>query len=189
MDNLSFDNSTINISNAVIKEINSETDTTFVTISYSTCDRCSGNTLELRLVVSDNTIILDELGNPITVSTLQTDMTINAIVSSATTRSIPPQSNAFLIQIVNRPMNQNIYTGRIINIDRENRNFTAINDGNISSTIRFNVPMTTRIFDIFGRPISFNRLMPGMRVRGRHADFMTASIPPQTTAFEIRVVR
>lgn len=189
MDNLSFDNSTINISNGVIKEINSENNTTFITISYSTCDRCNGSTETLKLVVSNNTIILDELGNPVSTSTLQIGMTINAIVSSSTTRSIPPQSNAFLIQIVNRPMNQNNYTGRIINIDRENRNFTAINDGNLSSTIRFNVPMNTRIFDMFGRPISFNRLMPGMRVRVRHADFMTASIPPQTTALEIRVVR
>lgn len=189
MDNLSFDNSTINISNGLIEEINSENNTTFITISYSTCDRCNGNTQMLKLVISDNTIILDELGNPVNVSTLQTDMRINAIVSSATTRSIPPQSTAFLIQIISRPMNNNNHVGRIVNIDRENRNFTTISDGNLSSTIRFNVPMNARIFDMFGRPINFNRLTPGLRVRVRHADFMTASIPPQTTAFEIRVIR
>lgn len=41
----------------------------------------------------------------------------------------------------------------------------------------------------FGRPMNFSGLVSGLRVRVRHAAFMTASIPPQTTAFEIRVVR
>ena len=189
MNNISFDNDTINISNGLIENISSDNNTTFVTISYSTCDRCDGNIQTIRLVVGNNTIILDELGNPVNVSTLQTGMRVNAIVSSATTRSIPPQARAFLIQIVSRPHNNNNHTGRIVNIDRENRNFTTISDGNLSSTIRFNVPMNARIFDVFGRPMNFNRLSPGMRVRVRHADFMTASIPPQTTAFEIRVIR
>lgn len=83
----------------------------------------------------------------------------------------------------------NITIGRIINVDRESRSFTTISDRNLSSTIRFNVPMNARIFDMFGRPIPFHRLIPGLRVRVRHAAFMTASIPPQTTAFEIRVIR
>ena len=55
------------------------------------------------------------------------------------------------------------------------------------SIITFNVPNNAFIFDRFGRPLEFNRLMPGMRVWVRHANFMTYSIPPQTTAYEIRV--
>ena len=54
--------------------------------------------------------------------------------------------------------------------------------------IRFNVPEDVLIFDRLGRRINFSKLVPGMRVRVRHATFMTASIPPQTTAFEIRVL-
>lgn len=83
----------------------------------------------------------------------------------------------------------NITIGRIISIDRQTRSFTTLSDNNISSTIRFNVPRDARIFDIFGREISFSQLFPGLRVRVRHASFMTASIPPQTTAFVIRVLR
>ena len=87
------------------------------------------------------------------------------------------------------PPSSNITIGRILDINREFRNFTAISDGNLSSAVRFNVPMNARIFDIFGRPMAFGRLVPGLRVQVRHASFMTASIPPQTTAFEIRVIR
>lgn len=83
----------------------------------------------------------------------------------------------------------NIITGRIINIDRQNRTFTTISDGNLSSTVRFYVPPNTRIFDFFGRPMNFSRLFPGLRVQVRHAPFMTASIPPQTTALVVRVLR
>ena len=39
-----------------------------------------------------------------------------------------------------------------------------------------------------GRQIPFSDLRVGMRVRVRHANFMTASIPPQTTAYEIWVL-
>ena len=83
----------------------------------------------------------------------------------------------------------NITIGRIIDIDRESRNFTTISDGDRSSIIRFNVPENAQIFDIFGRRMNFSRLTPGMRVQVRHASFMTLSIPPQTTAFLIRVIR
>lgn len=83
----------------------------------------------------------------------------------------------------------NFAEGRIIDINRQNRFFTIICCGNASSQIRFNVPNNARIFGFFGNPISFNQLTPGMRVRVRHADFMTMSIPPQTTAFEINVIR
>lgn len=88
-----------------------------------------------------------------------------------------------------RGRDRNIIIGRIIDIDRRSRTFITISDGNRSSVIRFNVPRNARIFDVFGRPIDFSRLVPGLRVRVRHADFMTPSIPPQTTAFEIRVIR
>ena len=83
----------------------------------------------------------------------------------------------------------NIFVGRIINVNRQSNSFTATSDGNLSSVIRFNVAENARIFDIIGRPINLSSLFPGLRVQVRHASFMTASIPPQTTAFVVWVVR
>lgn len=84
---------------------------------------------------------------------------------------------------------ENVTVGRIININNQFRNFTVISNNAISSTIRFNISGNTRFFDIFGRPINFNRLRLGMNVQVRHASFMTMSIPPQTTAFVVQVIR
>lgn len=183
------DNAISTLSNGLIENIDRNRGTTFLTVSYTDRGNRRGRNQTIRLAVGNNTLILDEFNNRIPASRLTRGMIINASFSSAMTRSIPPQSNAFTIQIVRRPAMNNVVVGRIINIDRANRTFTTISDGDPSSTIRFNVPMEARIFDVFGRPMNFSNLVPGLRVRVNHAPFMTASIPPQTTAHEIRVIR
>ncbi len=194
----------INIINGVIQDITRERNNTFVTVAYrgSTGDRRGEQTV--RLVVGPRTIIVNSNGVPVPVSSLREGMLINATVSSAMTRSIPPQATAYIIRIVRRPGQQpeprpqpgpgpqpgpeNVTVGDILEVDRNNRSFTTISNRDFSTIIRFNVPNNAVILDRNGRPINFSRLTPGMRVRVRHANFMTASIPPQTTAFEISVL-
>lgn len=189
MDNNFFENPMIAISDGRIENITRDGNTTLVTVSYQDCINCNRRNETVRLAIGRNTRILDEFGNTIPPFALEEDMTVNATFSSAMTRSIPPQSNAFMIQIIERPVSNNIAVGRIIEINRAQRQFTLIRNGNLSSAIRFNVPMNAKIFDIFGRPTNFSSLIPGLRVQVRHASFMTASIPPQTTALEIRMIR
>jgi len=201
----------INISNATIKEISSERGTTFVTVTYKKEPWNRGQEQTIRLVVSQRTIILNQNGMIIPATALRVGMTINASFSSAMTRSIPPQATAYIIKITGRQPRENVTIGRILEIDQRNRSFTTISDRDLStqtrmrsirfserefegkreffpSIIRFNVPENTRIFNRMGRPMNFSGLRPGMSVQVRHANFMTASIPPQTTAFEIRVL-
>lgn len=178
----------INITNAVIQDITSEQGITYVTINYTNRQQNQGNEQTLRLVVRPRTIILNASGSPVTANALREGMTINTAVSSAFTRSIPPQAVAYLIRITGRQRPDDITIGNILDADRNNRSFTTISDRDFSTIIRFNVPDNAMIFDRMGRPVNFSRLTPGMRVRVRHANFTTASIPPQTTAFEVRVL-
>lgn len=83
----------------------------------------------------------------------------------------------------------NIKIGRIIDTDRQSRSFTTMTDSDPSTILRFNVLEDAKIFGLCGCPIHFSELHPGLRVRVRHASFMTMSIPPQTTAFVIQVIR
>lgn len=191
MENFNYvpEDSIMHLRDGMIENITSDNRHTLLTVSYTDCVECQRREQTIRLAVDRNTQILDENGNRIPSSELRVGMTINAVFSSAMTRSIPPQSAALLIQITGSPVSSNVTIGRIVNIDKRNRNFTTISDRNLSSTIQFNVPVGARIFDVFGRPMDFSRLSPGMRVQVRHATFMTASIPPQTTAFEVRVIR
>lgn len=178
----------INITNGIIIDIFRERGTVFVTITYMDGSRNRRQEQTVRLVLSSRTIILNENGVPVPASRLSAGMAVNAVFSSAMTRSIPPQANAYYIRIVRRQPQENITVGNILDIDRENRSFTTISDRDFSSVIRFNVADNARIFNRTGRPIRFQNLTSGMRVRVRHANFMTASIPPQTTAFEIQVL-
>lgn len=176
------------ISGGTIEEISVQRGTTFVTVTYREGPENRRTEQTVRLVIGPRTIILNTNGRSASVDDLRPGMIVDAAFSSAMTRSIPPQAAAYMIRIVRSPRQDDVTNGTILNVDRGNRSFTTISDRDFSSVIRFNVPENTRIFDRFGRPMNFARLLPGMRVRVRHANFMTASIPPQTTAFEIRVI-
>ena len=117
MDNFFSDNSTINISDGVIDNIDSDRGTTFITVSYSDCVNCTSTDRSVKLIVDRNTRIFNENGNRIPVSDLRVGMAINATMSSAMTRSIPPQSSALVIRIIGRPLPDNVAIGRIVDVD------------------------------------------------------------------------
>lgn len=79
--------------------------------------------------------------------------------------------------------------GRILEVNTREQFIRTISDANPTSIIRFNVSPETRILDPIGRRIPLSNLFPGLRVRVEHATFMTASIPPQSPAFLIRIIR
>ncbi len=73
-------------------------------------------------------------------------------------------------------------------IDRNNNFLITGNPDDMMSQMRFVVNDMTEIYDRRGNRIRLRDLRPGQMVRVEHADFMTASIPPQTTAFSIWVI-
>ena len=90
----------IRISNGIIEEIFRERDAVFVTVSYmeSTGNRRRNQTI--RLVAGPRTVILNTSGIPASAGMLRVGMVINAVASSATTRSIPPQTTALEVRIL-----------------------------------------------------------------------------------------
>ena len=188
--------SVIHISNGKIEEISSEGRNTLITVVYRQGreERMEEqrnqprNEQRVRMVIDPRTIILDSNEAFVPTNALSVGMIINAAISSAMTRSIPPQATAYLIEITRRQPMENTTVGRILEIDRNNRSFTTISDRDLSSVIRFQVPENAIILNRAGGTMNFSGLSAGMRVRVRHANFMTASIPPQTTAFEIQVL-
>ncbi|MDE7029901.1 MAG: hypothetical protein K2P63_07975 [Lachnospiraceae bacterium] len=177
------------ITNGTVEDVETGRDGSFVLVSYSDCPNCGRERDTIRLNVGNNTVIMDENRGSIPLRDLRRGMTVNAAFSNATTRSIPPQAAAYVIQVVNRPRSEEVTVGRIVNVDRRGRSFMTVSDANPASTIRFNLADDAQILNAMGRPMNFSNLVPGLRVRVRHANFMTMSIPPQTTAFEVRVIR
>lgn len=178
----------MNIRDGVIEEITRDRNNVLVTVYYSrcACDRRNGETI--TLVVGPRTSVLNRRGGVISANDLRVGMTVNASFSSSMTRSIPPQAMAFLIRVVEEPSWNNVVIGTIVNVEEDARSFTLVDARDFNSVIRFNVSEDAEIYGRSGNRVDFSRLMPGIKVQVHHADFMTASIPPQTTAFEIRIL-
>lgn len=186
----------IHVKDAIIEEIFHEDRTSYVTISYGVLDDYNTiNMTLLRLVVDRNTVIRDMRGRNITVSDLRVGNVVDASFSSAMTRSIPPQSSAYMITVVREYVNpypesniSYIVEDRIIEVDTTN-NFvlTGIRD-DIMTQMRFVVNNNTDIYDRRQNRIRLRDLRPGQMIRVEHANFMTLSIPPQTTAYQIWVI-
>lgn len=187
-------NTAINVENAVIEEIFHENRTSYVTISYGVLGDFSIVHMELvRLAVDRNTIIRNRRGRRISVRDLSIGNVVDASFSTAMTKSIPPQSRAFMITVVREHVNTlpvfpNIVEDRIMEIDRNNNFFVTGNPNDMMSQVRFTVDNSTQIFDRRGNRIRFRDLRPGQMIRVEHADFMTMSIPPQTAAFRVWVL-
>lgn len=179
---------TLRVFSAIIQEISRDRNTTFVTIAYNNCIGCRESVGSVRLVVNQDTIIQNERGQNIRAGELERRMAVDAAFSSVMTRSIPPQAQAFFIQITRR-RNQTMTTvGRIIEVNVRNNYILILRNQNPTSAIRFNISPNTVILDLFGRRTGLSSLRAGFRVRVEHASFTTASIPPQTTAFTVQVI-
>lgn len=174
---------------ARIEEISRDRNATLVTISYHDCQDCVRPEDLVRLVVNRDTVIHDERGRNIPVSELEQGMFVDASFSSAMTRSIPPQAQAFVIRVIRRLNRNATTTGRITEVNNRGNYIITMSSLNPSSRIRFNLSSNTVLRDSSGRRLPLSILVPGLRVRVEHANFMTASIPPQTTAFAIQILR
>ena len=179
----------LRVFSAVIDEISRDRNTTLVTITYRECIGCPGPGNSVRLVVNQETDIYDERGRNMRANELARGMTVDASFSSSMTRSIPPQSQAFFIRVTGRASRTETTIGRIIEVNARNNYILVLPNQNLSSAIRFNISRDTVILDLFGRRMPFTSLRPGFRVRVEHASFMTASLPPQTSAFRVQIIR
>lgn len=143
----------------------------------------------IRLNVGRSTVILNSLGQTMCLCDIKRGMIIDSLFSSLMTRSIPPQSNAFLI-VVRREAQAPvaISTGRIAKVDTANNAVFTGNPFDISTQTRYNISVTAPIVDRRGNLISIRSLRPGQMVRITHSNAMTASIPPQTAAFHVQVL-
>lgn len=181
----------LRINNAFVEEVSSTTrNSGYLIVSYSNPAPNGLTAIELiRLNVSNSTIILNSFNLPMCFCDIRPGMWIDVSFSSLMTRSIPPQSNAFMI-IVRRASqpSANTTTGRIAEVDARNNLLITGRPNDINSQTRYVVTNSTIIQNRNGFPVSLRSLRPGQMVRITHANFQTASIPPQTTAFRIQLL-
>lgn len=179
------------VDNALVEEVYStNNETGYLLVSYAASKPNKMTSIELlRLNISKNTLILNSSGVPISLKDITRGMWIDSLISPAMTRSIPPQSNAFIVAARrDRKSSLNFTINRIAKVDTLNKFLYTGNPKDINSQMRFVISNPSVIRDKNGKPISLNSLKPGQKVIVIHPNFQTASIPPQTTAFHIQLM-
>lgn len=165
-------------------------ETSHLLISYNVTGPNTMTFIELlRLNITSNTVLLDSFGSSICICDIQKGMLVNAIFSPVMTRSIPPQSNAFLIVAQTDPrFSMNVVEHQIIMVDIEHKLLYTEDPNTVNSEITFTISDTTAIRDTTGFPVTIQSLAPGQAVKIIHANFQTTNVPPQTTAFYIQLM-
>lgn len=184
------------IDNALVEEVSYVNDNNgYLIVSYAVPERNNRVSIQtVRLNVDRNTRIVNFLGQSVCLCRIQPGMWVNAVFSANMTRSIPPQSNAFLISVQRRPQllppqrPSSVTTGRIVFVDFNNRFILTSDTDNQGKLSRFTITDATTFVNRFGIPIRFGSLRPGQLVRVTHANFQTLSIPPQTMAYQVQVL-
>lgn len=197
-----FIGNTTRVNNALVEEVSCLNNSNGnMLISYSTDGRNHPASIQrIRLNLTRNTAVVSSFGQNMCSCCIQRGMRVNVVFDACTTRSIPPQSNAILVAVQNTsplpqpprppqlPSPAPVTTGRIILIDFNNNYLIMEAPNNRSSQTRFNITNATTFTNRFGFPIRFRSLQTGQIARITHANFQTASIPPQTTAFHVQLL-
>ena len=196
------------VQNALVEEVHtdSENRTGYLLVSYAVRGQHNTTYIELlRLNVTRNTLIRNQIGLPVCLCDIRPGMWVDADFPPILMPSSPPQTNAFQIVVLRRtpnpqppvpprpprppqPPTRPARTDRIISVDPRNGSFLIGDPRNINDQMRFVVTNETVILDRNGRRISLRELRPGQLVEVTHAEFQTASIPPQSTAYRVQVL-
>lgn len=188
---ISQNGNVMRVDNALVEEVtDSGRGSGSILISYAIRGaRCLTSIEVLQLNVSGNTLITNPSGRPMRLRDIRKGMWIDALFSPVMTRSLPPQSKAFFI-MVRRQVHErvDVTTDRIASVDFRNGFLYTGTPGNLNRQMRFVITDHTVILDRNGSHISLRSLRPGQKVRITHANFQTASIPPQTTAFLVQLL-
>jgi hypothetical protein len=180
----------IHVENAYIEEVAANTERTgYILISVGVNDENNMIYMqEVRLNVGNNTIIIDEKGISLNLYDLNEGMRIDADFSSAMTRSIPPQSSAYRIVVLQEEDSMNITTDRVVSVDTNNGFLLTGNLYDMYDQMIFTISDDTVILDQDNDTIPLEAIQPGQLVRVEHAIFQTLSIPPQSPAYRVRVL-
>jgi len=180
----------IRVENAIIEEVNAINKRTgYILISYQVPNQEDQNHFDqIRLNINRNTMIISEYGEAMDLNDLNNGMRIDAEFSSAMTRSIPPQSNAYRIIILSDEPSVDVTIDRVVNVDVINGFLTTGNPYDIYDQMRFTISETTEILDHNDVNIPLGAIQPGKLVNVEHAMFQTMSIPPQSPAYRVQVL-
>ncbi|WFD09855.1 stalk domain-containing protein [Tepidibacter hydrothermalis] len=132
--------------------------------------------------ISDETVIVNELGQKLTVDALAKGVEVEVYYGNMMTMSLPPITSAKKVVV----KSINVKEGNISQITNV-KNGMMFLVGNMNDGINFNITDKTSIVDEAGQNLSVDDLAKGTEVEVYYGNMMTASLPPITNATKVVV--
>lgn len=132
--------------------------------------------------ISDETVIVNELGEKLTVDALAKGVEVEVYYGNIMTMSLPPITSAKKVVV----KSINVKEGSISQIT-DVKNGMMFLVGNMNDGINFNITDKTVIVDEAGQKLTVDDLTKGTEVQVYYGNIMTASLPPITSATKVVV--
>jgi len=144
------------------------------------------------LNLTEDTKITDAAGKELKAEDLKTGMEVEATHHLFMTASMPPQTSALSIVVKDSQQTGEaekapVRTGTITSINKSEDGKMSILINGYQSGIMLHLSGETKITDAAGKELKAEDLKLGMEVEATHPQFMTMSLPPQTSALTIVV--
>lgn len=146
---------------------------------------------EVLVLIGENTMITAN-GEESSADLIASDMLLNVKYSEQMTRSIPPQTTAVSIELLNLPVEieesaeeeKVVVSAKITSVEDE----AIIVTDEVNGEVIVFVTEETKITKD-GNEVSANELKADMEINIEYAAYMTMSLPPQTNAVSIEIVK
>ncbi|WP_314589790.1 hypothetical protein [Paenibacillus terrigena] len=139
-----------------------------------------GGQKEIKLNVTDNTVIVNEKGEKLTKDALKANQNVDVFYGPAMTFSLPPMGNATKIVVKGQESVKAEGTIEKSDFAKGSQIYLNVNsDDNKVNDIVLNINKDTKIVNLHGNQVE---LKPGMKIVAFHSQIMTMSIPGITDA-------
>ncbi len=136
--------------------------------------------------ITDETEIIDSKGEKLSFDALTDERQIKITYNDAMTASLPPITNAVKIEVTDE-IPQEIVSGAVTEIVKENDKVTQLEIENGDRKIVLNISDETEIKDAAGKPVKAENIKKEDYLSVMTTGISTRSIPPQMTAVKITV--
>ena len=156
----------VSIRDAIIEDCVYERRHIIITISYYVMQNRRPSKHNISLIVSPSTVIKHQNGNFVHVRQLKAGMKLHALVSSTMTQSVPPQTKAYVITLLEQDKpSLSICTGRILFCDWGKHEVIVGVLQRKSRQVKFSLDRRSVIMSRDGKRMNQQQLKQGMIVR------------------------
>ncbi|QSX05733.1 hypothetical protein JYG23_13865 [Sedimentibacter sp. zth1] len=143
----------------------------------------------LILNITNETKFFNQFNQEITFAGIKKGMIVKVEHSPQMTKSIPAITNAVEITVIKDQKDNVKIKSEVVEVDKYDKTITIGNKEKLYEQLVLNINEDTKLLDRFNMPISIYNIKPGMIILVEHSSAMTRSIPAQTNAVSIKIVK